>query len=302
MPYALGSYSASETAAFNADNPLVIGHNALRDVVDARWTAAGTQTDTDITSTVHYAYRAYDGRAVSPTRADAPGSSTIYFNVQISPSSIDTCALLFLRSFPDTTVTIQIADDAAFTTNVVDFLGPVAASTGLPRLARSFEGSRYDDVEFIRVRFVKASGTYNAATIPMISEFFIGTGRILGLGWDYGSDMDPVSVEASEYEARSGDTTRYVMHRGRYKVRHSQILSGENFHGLDDVATVRLIASESLGYTRPVLYIPRPSSAVDRAMLGHLPDGGIDLPQDNFDAAIHRFDFEELPLFRDLEG
>src|SRR5688572_19773661 len=115
MPHAVLAYSTEETSAFNSDNPMVVSHNVLRDAIDARWTEGGSQTDPDLTSPVHYAYRSYDGRAVSPTRIGTSGLSTIYFNVQLPPSTIDTCALLFLRSFPSTAVTVQIADDGAFT-------------------------------------------------------------------------------------------------------------------------------------------------------------------------------------------
>ena len=302
MVYLLGSYSSDEVSAFNSDNPLIVSYNVLRDAIDARWTEFGSQTDADLTSPVHYAYRSYDGRAISPTRAQVSGLGTIYFNVQIPPSTIDTMALLFLRAFSPSTVTVEIADDAAFTSNVATFAGPFTTETGLPRVVRSFAGSRYDDVEFIRIEFVKDAGQWNSSNFPQLAEFVLGMGRVLGVGWDYGSDIDPIYVEAAEFEARSGDRTRYIAHRGRHSVKHSQVLSAENFSGLDDVATVRAISDETRGHTLPLLYIPRPSSLVDRAMFGFLPGGGLDLPQNDFDRTSFRFDFDELPLFREMEG
>lgn len=300
MPYASSAYGTAELAAYNRDCPLFVGHNLLRDAVTLRWTSTGTNTGTDITVPVSPAYRAFDGRIVSPTRAFG-SISTVYLNIRIPPSTIDTIALIFLRAFPSSTVTVQIADDAAFTTNVVDFAGPFAAVTGIPRLVRSFNGTRYTSVEFIRVRFVIGAGNYTNVTMPKLGECFLGRGYPLSRTWDYGSDEEADHVESADFEARSGEKTRTVFSRGKRVLTHQQVLSTGGLLGLDDAATTRTIAQLSLDHTRPVLHIPHPSTALNTAFLGHLPTGGLELVQTDYDIFEYHLDFDELPFFRSLE-
>ena len=297
MPHAVLAYDSGEVDAYRADCPVIVGHNVLRDALDARWTTTGTQSGTDLTSAGSPARRARDGRGTLPTNFLGT-AATVYFNIQVPPSIIDTVCVLFGGAFPSATVTIQIADDAAFTSNVVDFAGPFAAQTG-GRIVRSFLGDRYEDVEFVRIRFVIGSGSFTNQ--PEIVECFLGRGRVLSQWWGYGNDAAPARSTSVDYDTPQGDKHRYLHHYDRHTARHTQNISRNATTTLNDVATMRSLSSESRSFTRPVLYIPRPASALSQALLGFPPKDGIDLPQVAYESYDCSFDFDEQPPFYGLE-
>lgn len=302
MAYNVAVIGADELAAYGQDNPMFVGHNVIRDAVDARWTSGGTQAGADITTPGSYAYRAYDGRGTSDTHGSGT-LSTIYFNVQIAPSTIDTVGLIFLEPFASAEVTVQIANAGTFGggDSVAAIVGPLSAQTGDPRIIYTSYAAtaRYTTVEYIRIRFVKDSGNWTTATLPKLAEFFAGQGRVLGIGWGFGSDLSPNIASVSTFEARSGDLTRYVNHHSRHVARHDQTLSSRSLRGgLDDPSTIRTLASESQSFTRPILYIPRPSSAVSRGLLGFVNGEGLEMPQNDYDANDFTFAFDEQPPFR----
>lgn len=307
MAYAIDAISAGELNAYNADNQMVVGHNVLRDAIDLRWTLGGTQAEADITSPVGYPYRVYDGRGTVPTFSGPTGATnTVYFNAQIPPSTLDTGALIFLAEFGLSEVTLQIANAGTFGGGdaVLDIAGPFPNVRGNPRLAFTGYalGERYTGVEFLRIRFVLAAGNWNTTILPRLTELFLGVGRVFSIGWGFGSDLSPNHGEHTSFDAQSGEETRYIKYHSRHVEESSQVLSEASLDGLDDVATVRTLAEESLSFKRPLLYIPRPASAISRALLGFGPREGLDMPQTDYDAYEFRFPFREQPMYRKREA
>ena len=299
MPHAVAAYGAGVVEAVNRDCPLFVGYNVLRGAYDARWTSGGTQGGTDITDSGSPARRAWDGRGTRATGFLGTGS-TIYFNAEIPPSTIDTLAIIFAGSYPPATVTVQIADDGDFTTNVVNIAGPLTGETGCRIVRTPADGPRYEDVEFIRIRFSAEAGTFSTAIAPRIVEFFAGLGHPLSANWEPGSDQDPSRSKASDSEPQSGDRVRYPMHHGRHVAGHTHVLSETGVGGLDDVASVRAVNDDARGNTRPILYIPRPASIPRKALLG-FPRPGLDIPHVDFDTYDYDFRFREQPPFFNLE-
>lgn len=303
MPYANPAISAGEINAYNGDNQIVVGHNVLRDATQMKWTVGGTQAEADVSSPIGYAYRAHDGRGSVPTfAAGFSATSVLYFNIQIPASTIDTGAMIFLSAFPSADVTVQIANAGAFGggDGVVSIAGPYVGVDGDPRIGFTTygTGARYTGVEFIRIIFQKTSGNWSDINAPRLNEFFIGRGRVFSIGWAFGSDLSPNHGEHSSFDAKSGEETRYIHHYGRHVEDSSQVLSSVSLDGLDDAATARLLASESRSFKRPVLYIPRPVSALSRALLGFGPREGITMPQTDYDNHEFAFPFWEQPNFR----
>jgi hypothetical protein len=299
MPWQLGSYSGGEATAFGIDSPIFVPRNVLESAVGARWTSTGTQTGTDITAASAPVYRAYDGRGSVPTFASG-SLNTVYLNIQIPPSTIDTCMLLFSQTFPAADITIQLADAGSFggLDNVVEFASWTSV-TGANRLVRSFERSRYANVEFVRVRFVRnGGGTFS--TLPRLSEFFLGQGRILSYRWEYGTDEQRSDAKVTEFEAKNGETARYVHYFGRRVVDHKQIYKTSSAIGLNDVSTIRTIFDESDDGTKPVIYIPHPNTAPTTAYMGFV-EAGLDLRHIIFGGHEWEFSFKEQPPFQSRE-
>jgi hypothetical protein len=296
VPSTLAAYGSGEVEAYNNDSPVIVGHNVLRDVIDARWNVAGTQTDTDVTSSGSPARRAWDGRLTRSTNFLGT-ETTIYFNIRIPPSTIDTSLVVFGAGFVSSTITIQIADDAAFTTNVITFDGPLLQQTGC-RIVRSYLGSRYDDVEYVRIRFVNDVGSF--INSPQIVEWFLGRGRVMSQWWSFGDDASPLRSSVVDNKTIQGDRSRYPHYHSRHVASHSQTLSRNANIALDDVATVRTLLTESRSFTRPILYIPRPASDLSRAMVG-FPRDGLDLAQNSFETYGYDFEFLEQPPFYENE-
>ncbi len=305
MVWSLGSYSAAETRAYGLDAPIIVGHNALRDAIVAKWTTDGLATGADVTALYARASRAYDGRGSAPTHADYLSSpSTIHFNVQIPPSTVDTLAAIFTEPFAAADVTASVSSSGAFSggADQATFAGPFAAADGDPRLVRSFNGSRYDGVEYLRLTFVKNAGSWNTGNVPRLSELVVGRGRIRSSSWDFGSDLDPSRASVHVLRARSGEVTRYVRHHSRYEARHEQDLFSQSLVNVDDQATMRTLGDESRSFQRPVLYIPRPLTALTSAYLGFGPRGGLDMPQQDYDTHQVEFRFAEQPPYRKREA
>lgn len=297
MVHSVLAYDAGELDAYRGDCPVIVGHNVLRDAIDARWTTTGTQGGADVTAAGSAARRAYDGRATLTTNFSGT-QTTVYFNAQIPASTIDTICIIFGANFPSGTVTVQIADDANFTANVVTFAGPFLMQTGC-RIVRSFLEDRRQGVEYVRARFVRDGGTY--INQPLVAEIFLGRGRVLSQWWGFGNDAEPSRSKSIDRDTPQGDRTRYLHHYDRHQARHQQTLSTSVNVVLDDVATMRSLRDESRTFTRPVLYIPRPASDLSRAMLGFPPKDGLDMPQTHFGTYDCSFDFDEQPPFYDLE-
>ncbi len=305
MVWTLGSYSTGEQNAFNADLPLYVGRNALRDATVARWTTGGQTGSTDQTFPTGYAYRAYDGRGTQPTFAGTGiGSpSTIYFNLQFPASTLDFLLAIFTQAFLEADVTASISSSGNYSggSDQATF-AYFAAADGDPRLVRAWTCPRYDGVEHFRLAFRRTSGSWDSSNVPRLGELYVGRARIMSLGLDYGSDLDPNRSDELEVRAESGEEIRHRKYRGRHAVAHSQVISVRGLDSLDDVATARAVASDSRALTRSIAFVPRPTSRLNQAFLGLGSDEGFDLPQSNYDAYEFDFPFEEQPPYRRLEA
>lgn len=286
---------------FNADSPMFLPVNHVRDTTNdtPRWTAAGGAGDADITAVGAPTSRAYDGKGHLPTFPSGTISEA-YFNVQLNNVSLDTVVLILPVTLESSDIDVEIADDAAFTlfdggAGVHTLASFSAVSGTLRRVGTSLPSALVTGVRYLRVHFARTGGG-NYTVNPRLGELFVGAGLLLSSEWAFGGDRQPRGADVTEFVARSRARDTLVNARGFRDFRHDYEASENSVHGIDDVATIRSLMSQSEDGTQPVIHIPDPSSALGTAYFCKIPE---DLRMPEVDHEQHEWSFEgdELPPF-----
>lgn len=299
MAFTSSAVPAAQLLAQGEDAPMVFAENILRGV-DGFWSSDGTGTGSDLTDPSFPAYFASDGHQHFGTRRTTGTATAHYFVWQISSSdSFDSAYVKLIGSAQPTTVTLQIADNSAFSTNLVtvfSWTGPGGSGryTGA-------SGSVYTGTGWCRL-VLNFSGL---ETAPAIGELVLCQRRQISRRPDQstGYDDQPYGSSLESWSARGGVNQNYTMARGFSNFRGGFSPDGTDQHGLDDLATFRGIVTESDYLAYPVVWIDRPNTALDFACLGMLElsgnDIGLEMPYEGW--ALRRVSFrltESSPFAR----
>lgn len=302
MPYSNADLSLILRDQAAADNTMILARHALRDsfeaaVLDADWRltpgsfAAGSD-DTDAnapTSLLH------DAQHVFPTKPDA-GATLWYILVDFGAANLATIDHIYLggHNFVTanvTSVNVQIADDSAFTTNLVTIATFVPVVDGrLVSLALDHTATvaqLYSSVQFLRLEINMSSG----AVIPELSELITGQRIQFPSTPLVGYDPTHAVSEVSDFISRSGVTSRYVFHKGKQALGGTMMLKTAA-----ELLPAQDWWDETQFGTQSFVWVEGPASAPDDAAV-YLMDPEFVFPHLASDLRRQSFDIVEQPGF-----
>jgi len=275
MAYSAANLATAETTGFNADKPMLVSQSLVSPTV-ARWNDAGTTTDAATTAADGPAVRAYDNIGSLQTKDTSADLATRYLVFDIGASStisFDTCLILNHNmnsgANPFATISLEIADNAAFSSNLIEIFKYTVSGTSDDRLLctnlNSAGGSstydangtaqRYSGVRFVRIKITAAGGTARQAKI---GEVWLGTRYQLQRNPDVPWNNKDEFSQVTEFKALSGLTRRYVHYRGQALRNFRASISAS--------AEITVIENWFNGInegTNPFLYIEKPSSGAE---------------------------------------
>lgn len=289
MAWTATALAAPETTARDAGRPILIGAN-LCDGRRPIWSSdTGLYADTDRSAALAPAYLTCDRRASKqsyPGTADTP--FYLVHDAFAAGSEFDCFALLNYESVGATfpvTLTIEIADNAAFTTNLTTLwtdVDPAARVVGLFT-------SRYTGSGYIRMRVGSA-----ANFTPYVGEFWIGRRRQLWGRIKTGADRLGVTSTLAMSSAASSHQGASPMAIGRQDLPI-------NMHVMDNNSSLQDGTSLSSWWTeighghKPFLWCDEPSSG--SGVLVSTDARILDIPREGFVQKTIEQRWRELPPY-----
>lgn len=182
MAWSSAEIDSADLALRATDVPMLIAQAIPISPDVAMWTDVGTTVGTDRTSTATPASRAYDGKAHLPVTTTITDTDW-YYVLDVGSAGIEfDCAFILGHNFDSASVTgisLQIADDGAFTTNAqtVGTFSLRGSDKRLGDIELYHTGStarRYSTVQYIRLVVSKGS-----AFTPQLGELVLGRSRQL---------------------------------------------------------------------------------------------------------------------------
>lgn len=288
MAYATGTVSVAEQGALTAGRPLLLATNHIRNIragtVQLEWSASGDWSDSgslgasNRTSATYPTSRAWDGVLYADTRptgaegTEGAGLSTryvYYLLAELDESSnathtIDTVMVrpLNVSSWPGiATIEVQIADNAAFSSNLLtvsSFTGAALADrklldTNLTTGAGANLWGRFTSVRYARLRI--SSTVSWGAVRPQIGEWVMGRRRQLGHNPRIPHDERPLSSVVGDFTAQSQATSRYVFARGASNKEVGLMPQTSGTYAINEIEELRTWFTEADYGARPFLYL-----------------------------------------------
>jgi hypothetical protein len=210
MAWSSAALASYETSDFAADKPVVFT-NAIpigpTTANVAKWVDGGTTSETDHTLSTQPARRAWDGYGNLRTATTGVDSHTWYFAMYVYDGmSFDSAFILNHNLYdagvggPVEAITLEIADNAAFDSNLQEIGSFTPAATRLAdyNLNVGAAAQRFSGVKYVRLKIVdNASDIY-----PEIGELILGSRCQLpsnpSLDWDPTSYQDQFKIFTSE--------------------------------------------------------------------------------------------------------
>jgi hypothetical protein len=287
MAYATGTVTTGEQDALTAGRPLLCATNHVRNIRSGttalEWSASGSWADSapagasNRTSSSYPTTRAWDGRLYADTRptgaegTEGSGLSerrVFYLLADLDESTLATHTIdlvmvrpLNVSSWPGVaTVQVQIADDNAFTSNlltIASFTGADLADRKLLDLnlttgAGANLYGRFTSVRYARLR-ISTTVTWGSVR-PQIGEWVMGRRRQLAHNPRVPHDERPASSAVADFVAQSQAVSRYVYARGARNIEAGLMPVASGAYSIDEVSTLRSWFSEADFGSRPFLY------------------------------------------------
>lgn len=264
----VGALTQAQISAAAGDRPMVLASHAIY----AARTAAAFRLGWSTT-----------GSFANPLTADDPQSPAysvfdFQFNRFAKPSALATtwyflldfgasvqafdAALILGHNFGTIgglTITLQVADDAAFATNLRTLATwtPGASNKRLVNLTLGGGNNAYSSVEYARLVITTAG----AAFAPQIGEIVLSSRRQMNMGALLPYNQDAEESDVVDFTARSGVRTRYVRNKGQ------KVLGGTIFtaNAADAAPVLGWWTDCALG-SLPFAWIEHPNSAPSTAI------------------------------------
>lgn len=284
MAHSAAALASAETTGFTNDKPMMVVQQA-GSPAEAHWTTTGNLTGTDVTLAAEPAARAYDefGGLVTSTTGVA-ATSPKYYGFNFS-TAISFDVLLItghnLNSISITSVALEIADDAAYSSNKIEIAKYTISGTTDNRIlitnlnsaggSSTYSGGgtaqRYSGVEHARLVV-----THSSSKDPELGEIWLGyryqLQRNPDVPWNNKNEMSRVA----DYVSNSGITKRYTFYRGQaLRSFQSSIAAAAEITVIDGWFNA---INEG---TRPFVYIETPSSSA-QAQIMLLDEAGLSFP------------------------
>lgn len=286
MSYSRAALPTEEHQAMANDGVQLYSRNLLPELPAGNviWTtSAGAVFNlaNDITDPDYPIVHAFDGFANLPTRA-VQGTTASAFSIVVYLQDIagvtqefDSIIIrLGTTNLDLDTILVEIADDANFTTNRVpiaswgtsgvilfDHQGANAPAHGraLARYVGDTATSNKDVFTvgsggaYVRITFNNLSGATGFG--PAVHEIFLGKRRTISRPMNFPWDDQPRGTDKAVMQAKGRVRQRYVRARGFADHRLSFTPTGDDAFGKDDVATLRQVYDDTLGFSDPLWLI-----------------------------------------------
>jgi hypothetical protein len=255
---------------------MLVGSNWLRDAT-VRWNATGTFADPDVTSSTYPSYRVADGFDWLATAPNTTANTWyLLFNLG-AEIAFDVVAILGHSSLSGATVTVEVADDSAFSSNLDEIYSFGAIGSGTERLIalellHTGTDARSYTARYVRLKFAKGS-----AFTPYVREVIIGARRQLKENPSRPFDYDSRRSTTERFTANNGQMTDYVLSRGQHVL--DALLEPYEEPYLSDM--ISFFNDDIDCGVEPFLWIPRPETAPAEAYLMKLDEPSFSFPADD---------------------
>lgn len=292
MAWGVTTLSAAQIARTQLDKPIIAAEQVLRDgIVAAKWVQSSEGwADADRSAAGYELTRLGAGMPslISYPTLTGPTVTTVNAIFSLDSVAFDVIGLFNLAPIAfNQTVTVEIADDSAFSTNA----RVIAQWTNVqPRRLADFnlrhhtggafpDFQRYSAVDWMRITWTSASNLFGSGI--RLGELHLGRRRQMWVKSDVGQfddfEMDGLS---SSFEAHGGDRWKYQAFGGRGVRRLAfRPHGGED---IDQVSELREMWRECGYGRRPVMYCERPSTVPNRAMMMSWEGDGFALPIEEY--------------------
>lgn len=265
----VGALTASQIANAANDCPLVMASsglvNAQNDPAFAVWwnQTASFNAGANQADPANPTYNLYDyqhNRFSQPLVAAT--TWRLLFSFGGTPQAFDSVAVLGhnFGVIGGLTVTMKVADDAAFSTNLrtVATWSPGTSTKRLVKLALGGGTDAYSNVRYALLEITTA-GT---AFIPQVGEVLFSSRRQMVRGALLPYDPDALSRRTADFVSRNGVTTRYVFFKGQ-----ANLVGDIVVENAADAAIISSWWSDSGFGIYPYLWVERPNSAPSLAYM-----------------------------------
>lgn len=265
-----GAALSSDYIAWAAeDKPLVGVKNILPDATTLQWRDSLFASATDGNES-----RAADGRTDLATTPAGAAAITWYFYINsAAPIDIDCAFVVFDNPAGDTiTVSLEVADDSAFTINLQQLQNINATSKRASMLSFN-DGTNNPSVissaVYLRFRFYALFPDFK----PVVREIFVGKRIQLEqnplLPWD----RKGLTGNVAKSVANNGAQQRYVYARGRREI--SANLNPWVDARADDIASIYTLSNHG---TAPLIWVDEPTTTPHGFHLCHYAEPDLSMP------------------------
>lgn len=279
MAWSSADISASELTLAAADKPILVGVQGLESPTTARWDTNGSLADGSDQAESGYPSRwAYDRRSGKRTKPASSILSTWYFACDRGSTLQDfDCVFIVDTTFYNygTTVTIQIADDNAFSSNLktIATWSTIVSHTKRrhAELALNHTGSgssnaqRYSNVRYLRMVMAGTFGT----EVPAFGELWLGRRRQMkhkGNTPFYGT-ADYMQGSQRNFNTGAGENLSAVRYYGQRVIDLNFNPSEDTYH-----TNVRSWFRDCGWGTRSFIYVEDPHTYPERFNVAKLDD------------------------------
>lgn len=280
---AFADLSAAKLADLANDKPLIVGDHVLRDNRNAsgfaaswRRTGSGGFGDTDDTNALYPVANCYDNGSHTYTKnTTADAQNYLCFNFGSAGASFDSFALIRhnLDSFASMTVSLQVADNSAFTSNLrtIASWSPGTSTKRLVSVKLFHTGSTpqlYSDVQYARVKFDGTAG------LRHVGQVIFGTRRQLKHAPSVPYDDGERRSNVERLVSSSGVVTSYTYYRGQRRI-NARI----NPNAAPYTTDMRAFFDDDTDHgTQPFLWLETPNSDPQNAAWCYLDDPSWSMP------------------------
>jgi len=298
--YSAANVDTADVARAAADKPLLVATNALESpAADARWTMDGVYSGQDYADEAYPTRWAYDRRTNLWTRPlSSASASTWYLCFQVDPDTAFDVAAIIGHNFDtlNATVSLQIAEDEAFSVNLVTLCSwtpttltrrKVSRALGIPTYPAA---QQFSSVFWARLKVTQAGGT---PISPQVGEVILGQRRQLYYKSRIPIDDQAQQSDTTDTRAKSSARTRYVRSHGQAitTIRRAVGTTAE-------VSVIRSWFDDCEHGTKPFLYIEDPASSLaTTAYWMFLTDPRLELPLQGPIERAWEAELEEDPPF-----
>ena len=305
MPYDTPqNLTSAETTGFSNDKPMFLVQQA-NNPSEAHWTTTGNLSGTDVTLPAEPAFRAYDdfGNLVTSTTGVA-STSQKYFGFTFTTAITFDALLITGHNFASTALTsvsLEIADDAAFSTNKIEIakwtrgsatvddrilITNLNSAGGSSTYDANGTAQRYSGVEHARIVV-----THSGSKDPELGEIFLGRRYQLQRNPDVPFDNKNQASLVADFSSNSGMTKRYVLNRGQSIRSFSATIPDS-----DEITVIDNWYAAINEGTRNFVSIETPSSGA-KAYIMLLDDSALNFPLVGPFERVLQFGMTEQPPF-----